>query len=268
MATTKSTEHSSAHPTDNPQAAARQDSESVGRATQASAARQEQKSRVASAGHQIGADPTDAQPPAKESLREQKKARARASILQAAARLISIEGYAQTKMRDVAQAADMSYQTLYNYFPTKGLILQELLTRDLLKLHRATVHTLSSGDHLAAKLRELAKSYIDAIAPDDRHLWKEVCAELLKVTSHHSSLLALLDEQAHKKLQELFNGAQTNGELDPHIDATILADVVFSLLDSTLMRYLVNENLTRPTMLSAISAQLRITITPYLLSAN
>jgi len=200
----------------------------------------------------------------KESLREQKKTRARESILNSAAHLISTDGYAQTKMRDVAKSADMSYQTLYNYFPTKGLILQELLTRDLMKLQRITEHTLTSSDILNNKLRDLAKSYIDAIAPDDRHLWKEVCAELLKATSHHNSLLALLDEQAMHKLTELLRTAQSQGELDPHIDSATLAGVVFSLLDATLMRYLVNENLTRSIMLSTISAQLRMAVTPYL----
>lgn len=200
----------------------------------------------------------------KASLREQKKARARKLILDSAQQLINSEGYSETKMRDVAAAANMSYQTLYNYFPTKGLILQELLTRDLVTLRRTTFETLHGADTLITKLREFAKGYVDAIAPDERHLWKEVCAELLKVTSHHSCFVALLDEHALRKCRDLLSSAQANGELDPHIDSDTLAGVVYSLLDATLIRYLVNETLSRPTILSAISAQINLTVTPYL----
>ena len=198
------------------------------------------------------------------SLREQKKARARKLILDAAQTLIQDVGYAQTKMRDVAFAADMSYQTLYNYFPTKGLILQELLMRDLLKLDRATFTILHSKESPTTKLRDLAKSYIDAIAPNERDLWKEVCAELLKATSDHSCLLDLLDRQALNKLENALSHAQSTNELDPHIEATVLAQVIFSLIDASLMRYLVNERITRASMLASVSAQLRFCITPYL----
>lgn len=202
--------------------------------------------------------------PAKDSLREQKKAKARDLILHCAQQLINTEGYTETKMRDVAEAANMSYQTLYNYFPTKGLILQELLTQDLSKLQHSTRETLRAAQPLNNKLRELAKDYIDVIAPDERHLWKEVCAELLKATAHHSCFLALLDQQALNKFRELLSSSQANGELDPHIDSDTLAEVLYSLLDATLMRYLVNESVSRPQILSAISAQIRLTMTPHI----
>jgi len=198
------------------------------------------------------------------SLREQKKARARARILDCAQQLINSEGYAETKMRGVAAAAKMSYQTLYNYFPTKGLILQELLTRDLVKLRRQTFDATNSSDPLITKVRDFAKSYIDAVAADERYLWKEVCAELLKVTSHHNCFVALLDEQALNKCRSLLARAQANGELDPNVDSNTLAGVLYSLLDATLMRYLVNETISKAQILSAVSAQFKLTITPYL----
>jgi len=219
---------------------------------------------ASSAGTPDRAKKPRAQPQTRGSLREQKKAQARKLILDAAQTLIHELGYAQTKMRDVALAADMSYQTLYNYFPTKGLILQELLTRDLLKLHRATFNILQSKDQPQIVLHDLAKAYIDAIAPSDRELWKEVCAELLKATSHHSCLLDLLDREALSKLENALTEAQTKDRLDPHIEASTLAQVIFGLLDASLMRYLVNKRISRAKMLASVSAQLQFCITPYL----
>jgi AcrR family transcriptional regulator len=60
-------------------------------------------------------------------LRQQKKHQARNRILASAERLIRERGFEATKMRDIASRAELSYQTLYNYFPTKGQILEEVL---------------------------------------------------------------------------------------------------------------------------------------------
>jgi AcrR family transcriptional regulator len=52
-------------------------------------------------------------------LREQKKARTRAAIAAAAADLFARDGYQDATMMQVAAAAGVADQTLYNYFPTK-----------------------------------------------------------------------------------------------------------------------------------------------------
>ena len=77
------------------------------------------------------------------SLREQKKRAARVQILVTANSLIEARGYEQTTMRDIAAGAGISYQTLYNYFPTKGDILFQLLVDQIEDM----------SDHYAAVLR-------------------------------------------------------------------------------------------------------------------
>ena len=201
---------------------------------------------------------------AQNSLRAQKKAATRKLILDTAQQLVNEQGYTDTKMRDVASAASMSYQTLYNYFPTKGLILQELLTRDLIKVQRVTFHTVQSVANTYEKLRELSKAYVDAIRPEDRELWREVCAELLKATSRYTCLLDLIDNQAFGKFEKALTSGQQQNQLDPGLDTKTIAGILFSLLDSTLMRYLVNANLSQANMLKELSNQLRFCITPHL----
>lgn len=53
------------------------------------------------------------------SLRERNRARTEAAIRNAAARLFAERGYAQTRTRDIAQAAGIATGTLFNYAPTK-----------------------------------------------------------------------------------------------------------------------------------------------------
>jgi AcrR family transcriptional regulator len=52
-------------------------------------------------------------------LRERKKALTRQHIVETAARLFGERGYDQVSIVDVARAAEVSDQTVYNYFPAK-----------------------------------------------------------------------------------------------------------------------------------------------------
>jgi AcrR family transcriptional regulator len=60
-----------------------------------------------------------AAPAAAAGLREQKKTRTRAAIAAAAAGLFGRDGYPDVTMAQIAAAAGVADQTLYNYFPTK-----------------------------------------------------------------------------------------------------------------------------------------------------
>lgn len=52
-------------------------------------------------------------------LRERKKARTRAAIASSAAELFARNGFRAVTMIEVAEAAEVSEQTVYNHFPTK-----------------------------------------------------------------------------------------------------------------------------------------------------
>ncbi|MBG0561236.1 acyl-CoA-like ligand-binding transcription factor [Actinoplanes aureus] len=53
------------------------------------------------------------------SLRERKKAKTRAAIREHAMRLFEEQGYAQTTVDQIADAAEVSPSTFFRYFPTK-----------------------------------------------------------------------------------------------------------------------------------------------------
>ena len=53
------------------------------------------------------------------SLRERKKAKTRAAIQEHALRLFMEQGYEQTTVEQIADAAEVSPSTFFRYFPTK-----------------------------------------------------------------------------------------------------------------------------------------------------
>ncbi|MFT3996282.1 MAG: helix-turn-helix domain-containing protein, partial [Asticcacaulis sp.] len=56
----------------------------------------------------------------------------RDALLEAAYALFSANGYADTRMEDIAKAAGASKGTIYLYFPTKEALFEALLRRDVL----------------------------------------------------------------------------------------------------------------------------------------
>jgi AcrR family transcriptional regulator len=95
-------------------------------------------------------------------LRERKKRRTRQHIADTAARLFAERGYEHVAVLDVAEAAEVSEQTVYNYFPTKQDLVfdrEEDLSDRLTEL----IRTRPPGTSPAAAIRDEALSFVESI---------------------------------------------------------------------------------------------------------
>lgn len=93
-------------------------------------------------------------------LRERKKAQTRQHIADTAARLFGEHGYDQVSVVEVARAAEVSDQTVYNYFPAKqDLVLDR--AEEYRERYRRTIVERPSGTSPAAALRELAREHVE-----------------------------------------------------------------------------------------------------------
>ena len=100
-----------------------------------------------------------------ETLRERKKRHTRERVAAVARRLFRTHGYESVRMRDIAKAAEVAEQTLYNYFPTKEHLIfdldQEFEQRlvDVVRHRRSGVTIAGAVSREAARfLEELLKS--------------------------------------------------------------------------------------------------------------
>jgi len=151
-----------------------------------------------------------------------KSTRTRQRILDAAAAVIAEEGYAGTRLSDIAERADMQAGSLYYYFASKEVLVEEVLRHAIASTHkhvRDAVESLPSdasdldrfkaaitahlasilelGDYTAANLRILGQ-----LPPDMRHRHQR---DQAKYGTYWAKLIA---------------DAQRSGAIRPDLDAT------------------------------------------------
>ena len=200
-----------------------------------------------------------------ESLRTRKKRLARTQILAAADALIQERGYDATTVRDIADQAEVSYQTLYNYFPAKGDILFQLLVDRIedVSHHYAEVLKNFDGDLLEA-LDELARLTCTALTSGDRQLWQRALISLLEQEAGASKLLDLIDAVAHQSLEALLAAARTSGDLTPSVPVAELANTLYDLMDYAVVRLLLDPTAEVQTTLQNLSARFAVVLSPQL----
>ena len=90
-------------------------------------------------------------------LRERKKARTRDAIQRHALRLFSEQGYAETTIEQIAEAADVSPSTYFRYFPTKEApVLYDRIDPILMESFLNQPAELSSLQAIREAIREVA----------------------------------------------------------------------------------------------------------------
>ena len=129
-------------------------------------------------------------------LRERKKARTRQVIADAAARLFAERGYEQVAVSDVAREAEVSEQTVYNYFQTKEQLVtdRDQLVQDEL---RRLIRTRAPGTTPAAAIREFVIDTVEGIRRIPAGQWRGELGFLAAVSpTVHRLSLEMSDRQA------------------------------------------------------------------------
>ena len=133
---------------------------------------------------------------AAQGLRELKKARTRQLIADVAARLFSEQGYEHVLVSDIAREAEVSEQTVYNYFQTKEQLVidrDQQVQDQLVEL----IRTRAPGVSAAAAIRDFVLASVDGIPSISPELWRGELGYLavMSPTIHRLSL-EMTDRQA------------------------------------------------------------------------
>ena len=129
-------------------------------------------------------------------LRELKKARARRHIADTAARLFAERGYEHVAVSDVARAAEVAEQTVYNYFPTKDQLVTDRDQRIQDRLSEL-IRSRPPGVTPAAAIRDYVLASVGGIRDIAPGLWRGELGYLAAISpTVHRLALELIDRQA------------------------------------------------------------------------
>jgi len=179
--------------------------------------------------------------------RRQKKARqTRRRILTAAAELFTRQGYAATTIQQVADQADVAWQTVYSVFGTKSAILSAVFDvavagddepapvaeRPFVQAIRQAADPREKAGIFARHLRESAArtagilSVIESAAPADPEI---------------AALWRTLQDQGLRGMILAASGFQQQGVLRPGLTVTRAADILWLYVGPWSYRVLVTE---------------------------
>jgi AcrR family transcriptional regulator len=113
----------------------------------------------------VTASPTSSRPAAPRGLRERKKLRTRAAILDAALDLFEEQGYEATTIDQIAERAEVAPATLFRYFPSKAELLVGGNNETLPAIVQAVLDRPADDDGMAAIRHAIVEQWVPAVDP-------------------------------------------------------------------------------------------------------
>jgi AcrR family transcriptional regulator len=150
------------------------------------------------------------------SRRERKKQETRDRILSAAGDLLASQGFASTTLDQIAESADVSKATFYNYFPNKEALLQQIAEIEMADI--GELLAINPGAH--ARPLAMIKRTLELLYSDSSPALVVVRHVLLDAVKHDGEIpAAILAMSNHSAFLNLVQSAKDDGELHSDLDA-------------------------------------------------
>ena len=165
------------------------------------------------------------------SLRKQKKLQARQKILLAATNLFQDQGFANTSIAGIMQAAELGVGTFYNYFSSKEevlLTLAKILREDV----EENISAASKDNPSSSELLELCCTCTAKVIDNNRFI-----LPLFISASEHSDKPEQITQSLSPGFGELFEEiilrGQERGEFRDDVPANIISEMIHSIYQTT-----------------------------------
>lgn len=197
------------------------------------------------------------------SLREQKKTQAREKIVAEADKLFRSQGIEATTTRQIAAHAGISYQTLYNYFPSKALIVHAIIAAEVGLWGNVVDGLIKRYDgNLLQTLTEINQVGFDQFNEENMALWRQVSVAVFSQSMDETKLISL-NQIAHERYHALLLMAQGMGHLDAQVDLHLLAHTLYCLTEYAFLLFFLDHSQDKQTAMSTLQEQINLVIRPY-----
>jgi AcrR family transcriptional regulator len=182
-----------------------------------------------------------------DNSRRQAQVRAtRLRVIEAAGRLFTEQGYPATTIDAIAEAADTPLPTLYRLFGSKRALLAAVLDtafggddQPIAFADRPAVRAARAETDPVKMVNAFAR--IVAVFMERSSAILHVLATAAQVDPDAAGLLAEIRRQRHTGQSRIVTALQARGALDPGLDSSEAADMVYALLSPDVHRILTVE---------------------------
>ena len=180
-------------------------------------------------------------------LRARQKADRNRRILEAAGALFRQSGYDAARIEDIADRAQVSVGTFYNYYKNKGDLLLATVAMEVEEVLDAGRSRLANppGD-VAEALTGLIRVYYDHSL---NYLTKEMWRTAMSISIQHpetpfSRHYTELDARLSAQVSAMLRTLQLRGAVRADMDAAGMGEIVFNNLNQLFIHFVMDEEMT------------------------
>ncbi len=193
-------------------------------------------------------------------LRAKQKADRNRRILEAATSLFQEVGYDSARIEDIAERAEVSVGTFYNYYENKGDILVATVSMEVEEV-------LASGKDIVENpptttleaLQVLIDQYFDhSLVYLSKEMWRTAMAiSIQQPEGPFSRRYTELDGRLCDQVSTLVQKLQLRGAVMPGIDAIAVGQMVFNNLNMMFLEFVKDEAMTLDRLKERVARQNR-----------
>lgn len=164
-------------------------------------------------------------------LRQRKKVQTREAIIACASRLFRERGYEASRIEDIAEAANLSVATFYNYFSSKAdMLLASVLVETEGVMRAVDACIARQHDDLQTGFGEIVNVYFThSFQLSSREMWCEAFARtMLDPKAEFSRRYMEIDLLLAEQLQRFLADLQHRGAVAPSVDTQALGQLLFN----------------------------------------
>ena len=164
----------------------------------------------------------------------------RGIILRAATRVFARNGYFNSKVADIARAAEVADGTVYLYFKSKEEILHSIFDQNMAEAIASGRKLIENLDDPREKLRRIAKLHLERLGAD-RDLAVVFQVELRGSTKFMEEFSAAGFAEYLALLRRTFEEGQRAGVFRKELNAKVAVKILFGALDEMATNWIISK---------------------------
>ena len=193
-------------------------------------------------------------------LREKQKADREKRILKAAVTKFRAQGYHSVRIEDLADAAEVSVGTVYNYYRTKGDILVATVAMEVEEVLAAGAEiVVAPPAGVLDALCTLIFGYYDhSLEYLSKEMWRSAMALSIEASETPNGIrYSELDQRLAAQVTDLIIALKSRGDVRDDVDPVALGQVIFNNLNQMFIEFVKNETATLQELRADVERQMQ-----------